>query len=312
MTTPPPHSETQTGVQTGARTGLAPYTPGARALRIPHPAAGGPAIAVEYAGSGPLVVFLHGIGGDRSTWLPQMTAFAGRYCVAAWDARGYGDSDDYDGPLRFADMADDLARLLDSFAVNRAHIVGTSMGGRIGLEAYARHADRFATIALAGVHARFESFSPEAQRDFVESRRKPLMDDGLEPADIAPRVVAKLAGTAIPDEARDRAVAAMSRLHKESYIKTVEATTGFDREHVLGEISVPALVIGGEHDPLTPPALTRKVADAIPGAEYRTIYDSGHLGNLENPVEFNRLLDAFLSKYRDRANVAADPSMLLS
>ncbi len=285
----------------------AAYAPGARAIRV-GPA---PEIAVEYAGAGPLVVFLHGIGGDRSTWGPQIAAFADRYCVAAWDARGYGDSDDYEGPLRFSDMADDLARVLDAFAVNRAHIVGTSMGGRISLEAYARHADRFATLTLAGVHARFESFSPEAQRDFVESRRKPLIEDGLEPADLAPRVVAKLAGPGISDEARAAAVAAMSRLHKLSYIKTVEATTGFDREAILAEIAVPTLVIGGEFDPLTPPALTRKVADAIPGAAYHPIYGVGHLGNLENPVEFNRLLDNFLARFRDRANVAADPAILL-
>lgn len=287
---------------------LSPYAPGARAFR----AGPAPRIAVEYAGEGPLVVFLHGIGGDRSTWAPQMAAFAGRFRVAAWDARGYGDCDDYDGPLAFADMADDLARVLDAFAVQRAHIVGTSMGGRIALETYARHPDRFATVTLAGVHARFGAFSADAQREFVEARRKPLIEDGLEPADIAPRVIGKLAGPSASDDARARAVAAMSRLHKHSYIKTVEATTRFDREHVLGEITVPALVIGGEHDPLTPPALTRKVADAIPGAQYHMIYDVGHLGNLENPVEFNRLLDNFLSASRDRANIAADPAALLS
>lgn len=284
-----------------------PYAKGARAIRI-GPA---PEIAIDYAGSGPLIVFLHGIGGDRSTWRPQMEAFSDRYTVAAWDARGYGDSDDYDGPLRFADMADDLTRVLDAFAVGRAHIVGTSMGGRISLETYARHPDRFATLTLAGVHARFGSFSPEAQRDFVEQRRKPLMEDGLEPADLAPRVVGKLAGPNASAAARDAAIAAMSRLHKESYIKTVTATTTFDREAILAEIAVPTLVIGGEFDPLTPPALTRKVADAIPGAEYHRIYDVGHLGNLENPVEFNRLLDNFLSRFRDRANVAADPAVLL-
>lgn len=284
-----------------------PYAKGARAIRI-GPA---PEIAIDYAGSGPLIVFLHGIGGDRSTWRPQMEAFSDRYTVAAWDARGYGDSDDYDGPLRFADMADDLTRVLDAFAVGRAHIVGTSMGGRISLETYARHPDRFATLTLAGVHARFGSFSPEAQRDFVEQRRKPLMEDGLEPADLAPRVVGKLAGPNASAAARDAAIAAMSRLHKESYIKTVTATTTFDREAILAEIAMPTLVIGGEFDPLTPPALTRKVADAIPGAEYHRIYDVGHLGNLENPVEFNRLLDNFLSRFRDRANVAADPAVLL-
>jgi len=286
---------------------LTPYLDGAQVLHI----GSNPRIAVEHMGKGPLVIFLHGIGGDRSTWAHQLTAFAANgYCAAAWDARGYGDSDDYDRPLTFTDIADDLARVLDAFAVGTAHIVGTSMGGRISLEFYANHPDRFATLTLAGVHASFGNFSPEKQKAFVAARSKPLIEDGLEPADIAPGAIGRLAGPNASEDARTRAIAAASRLHKHSYIKTVEATTQFDREHVLAEITVPTLVIGGEFDPLTPPDMTRKLAADIDGADYHMIYDVGHLGNLEDPVEFNRLVDQFLARYRDRANVAADPHIL--
>ena len=283
------------------------WLPGARVLRIgpePH-------IAVEYIGEGPLILFLHGIGSDRSTWYYQLSRFAkAGYCAAAWDTRGYGDSDDYDGALSFNEISHDLIRVMDAFAVGKSHIVGTSMGGRISLETYANFPDRFATLTLAGVHARFEAFSPEAQRDFVESRLKPLTQDGLTPGDIAPRMIGKLAGPNASDDAKMRAMEAMSRLHTGSYIKTVESTTKFDREHVLDQITVPTLVIGGEHDPLTPPDLTRSIAARITDADYHLIYDVGHLGNLENPVEFNRLLEQFLARYRDRANIAADPTIL--
>ena len=283
--------------------GLAAYAEDARVFRLP----GTPRIVLEYAGTGPLILFLHGIGGDRSSWIHQLRAFSDRYCAAAWDARGYGDSEDYVGRLDFADMGDDIVRALDAFAVDKAHIVGTSMGGRIALECHARHAERFSSLTLAGVHARFGDFSEEARRNFVATRSKPLVEEGLEPADIAPKVIARLAAPAAPEEARAQAISAMSRLHKDSYIKTVEATTTFDREHVLGEIEVPTLVIGGEFDPLTPPELTRSVANKIRGAQYKLIYGVGHLGNLENPLEFNRLLGNFLDAYRDRANLAADP-----
>ena len=290
---------------------LAPYVEGAKAMRIGPQSRTVPSIAIDYIGDGPLVIFLHGIGGDRSIWAHQLFAFAkAGYCAVAWDARGYGGSDDYDGPLRFTDIADDLARVMDAFAVNKAHIVGTSMGGRISLEFFANHPDRFATLTLAGVHASFGNFSPEKQQAFVAARSKPLIEDGLEPADIAPGAISRLAGPNVSDDALSRAIEAASRLHKHSYIKTVEATTQFDREHVLGEIDVPTLVIGGEFDPLTPPDMTRKVAANINGAEYHMIYDVGHLVNLENPVEFNRLLDQFLARFRDRANVAADPQIL--
>ncbi|NBP72866.1 MAG: alpha/beta fold hydrolase [Alphaproteobacteria bacterium] len=230
-------------MNTESASAFAPYVDGAKVIQIGM----GPSIAVEYIGNGPLVVMLHGIGGDRSTWAHQLLHLAqSGYCAAAWDARGYGDSDDYDGPLSFTDMARDLTSVLDAFAVDRAHIVGTSMGGRISLETYANFPDRFASLTLAGVHARFGAFS---------------------------------------------------------------ATT-FDREHVLAELAVPTQVIGGEFDPLTPPDLTRKIADGIPGAEYHLVYDVGHLGNLENPSEFNRLLTQFLARCRDRGNVAAYPRIL--
>ena len=110
------------------------YTGGARVIHIND----APKIAVEYIGDGPLVIFLHGIGGDRSTWSYQLSHFAqSGFCAAAWDARGYGDSDDYDGPLSFTDIANDLEKVISAFAVNKAHIIGTSMGGRIALEFYA-------------------------------------------------------------------------------------------------------------------------------------------------------------------------------
>ncbi len=265
-----------------------------------------PRIAVDYAGAGPAIVFLHGIGGDRSTWAPQMEAFADRYTTVAWDARGYGDSDDYDGPLSFADVADDLARVLDAFAVEKAHLVGLSMGGRICLEFYANHPDRFATLTLAGVHARFGAFSPEAQRDYIEARRKGLIDQGLSPADIAPAAVARLMAPDASDEAKRRAAAGMSRLHVDSYLKTVESTTRFDREHVLADIAVPALVIGGGLDPLTPPDITRGIAEKIPGARYEFMRGIGHLSNLEAPAEFNRLLADFLAPHRDRAGTVKE------
>ena len=100
----------------------------------------------------PIEIQLDDLGGDRSTWAYQLLHLAeSGYCAAAWDARGYGDSDDYDGPLSFTEMARDLKNVLDAFAVDKSHIVGTSMGGRISLETYANFPDRFASLTLAGV-----------------------------------------------------------------------------------------------------------------------------------------------------------------
>ena len=88
-----------------------------------------PHIAVDHMGSGDLVVFLHGIGGNKRNWHPNLAAFGQHWHAVAWDARGYGESDDYDGPLDFLDYSRDLARVLDHFQAAQAHIVGLSMGG---------------------------------------------------------------------------------------------------------------------------------------------------------------------------------------
>ena len=93
-----------------------------------------PRIAVDHIGSGPLVICLHGIGGNRTNWHDQLRAFSSHFHAAAWDARGYGESDDYEGPLDFADFSRDLLRVLDFFAAQRAHLVGLSMGGLIAMD----------------------------------------------------------------------------------------------------------------------------------------------------------------------------------
>ena len=116
-----------------------------------------PRIAVDHMGEGALVVFLHGIGGNRTNWRDQLPVFADRFHAVAWDARGYGMSDDYDGPLDYNDFCNDLLRVLDHFEAHRAHLVGLSMGGSIIQDFYAQHAGRVASMVLADTRPGFEA-----------------------------------------------------------------------------------------------------------------------------------------------------------
>src|SRR5262245_20761873 len=101
-----------------------------------------PRIALTVHGNGPLVLFLHGIGGHRQHWREQIPIFATRFQAAAWVARGYGDSDDYTGPLKFNDVTADVLRVLDHLKQQKAHLVGLSMGGRIARNFALRYPDR--------------------------------------------------------------------------------------------------------------------------------------------------------------------------
>lgn len=235
------------------------------------------------AGRGPLVLFLHGIGGNRHAWDDQVAFFSRHFTAAAWDARGYGDSEDYEGPLDFRDFSADLLRLLEFFKLAKAHLVGLSMGGRIARSFALAHPGRVRSLALANTSPGFDALSPEQVTAFVEQRRS------LDPLAQAKRL---LAPDARP-EALERLVASLRAVHRESYLKTVEASVAQDIAAPIEKITAPTLVIGSESDPLYPPDIARGVAARIPGARL-VMLPGGHLSNLEQPERFNAAVLEFL------------------
>ena len=262
---------------------------------------GKPRLALSRAGSGPLLFFLHGIGGNRRNWSGQIEAFSRRFHAVAWDARGYGDSDGYDGPLDFGDFAQDALRVLEHFGAARAHLVGLSMGGRIAQDFHARFPERVATLVLCDTRADFgESMTPEQRAGFIRLRQEPLLA-GKEPRDIADALVASLVAPGAEEGARRQLWDSIARLHKESYLKTIAASLSFDRSAALDRIRAPTLLIYGEHDRLTPPAVGRALQERIAGSEFVEIEGAGHLVNIERPEAFNAALLAFLARHRDRA-----------
>ena len=255
---------------------------------------GKPRLACDVAGSGELVVLLHGIGGQRQNWSDQMPAFARHFQVVAWDARGYGLSDDYEGPLDFADFSADLTRLLDHFGAPRAHLVGLSMGGLILQDFYEREPQRAASLVLCNTLASFaEMLTPEQRAEFIRLRQEPLLAGG-EPRDIAPGVAQSFSGPDISEAQMARLVASMSALHKESYLKTIVATTNRERIPDLAAFALPVLLVFGEHGPLTPVAFGESMQARLPDSRLHVIPRAGHLSNLEKPDEFNRVVLEFL------------------
>lgn len=247
--------------------------------------AGAPRIAVAVAGSGPLLLFLHGIGGNRNHWLQQISFFSKHYTAAAWDARGYGESDDYDGPLRFDDFSLDLLRVLDHFGETKAHLVGLSMGGRIARNFALQHPDRVRTLTLANTSPGFDALSAEEVLKFVDERRNRT-----------PESLRRLLGPRAGRAAHEALMASFTALRNESYLKTVEASVAQDRAAPLEKLSVPTLVITGDEDRVYPAELTRRMALRIPDAELVELEACGHLSNLEQPERFNEVLLDFLKR----------------
>lgn len=259
------------------------------------------AIGYDIAGSGPLIVFLHGIGGNRHNWQGQVAYFGSKsWCAVAWDARGYGASDDPPHTLQFHEYADDLLRLLDHLQAERAHIVGLSMGGMIAQDFYGRYASRVATLSLIDTSVGFGHASAEVRRDFLARRLDPL-ERGLTPVDIAPSVADVLIAKSATATAREHILSSIRHLRTEPYKQALHAIITTDFRAVLPRIQVPTLVLVGDEDIVTPPAASVFLANNIAGATLVTIPGAGHLTNIEKPAAFNTALENFLQAHAERA-----------
>lgn len=246
---------------------------------------GTPRIAVEVGGRGPLVLFLHGIGGNRNHWQHQLNFFARHFKAAAWDARGYGDSEDYQGPLRFDDFSSDLLRVIDFFKEEKAHLVGLSMGGRIARNFALKHPGRVHTLTLANTSPGFDALTPEEVLKFVEERKNRT-----------PESTRRLLGSRARPGAYDALLNSFHALRNDSYLKTLEASVSQDRGVPLEELCVPTLIITGDEDRVYPLALVQKMAQRIRGSQLVVLQQCGHLSNLEQPEQFNEVLAGFLQR----------------
>lgn len=254
---------------------------------------GSPRLAFEVAGAGEVVLFLHGVGGNRRNWRTQLTTFSHHFRAVAWDARGYGESEDYDGNVGISDFADDVVRLLDHLEARAAHLVGLSMGGNVAMQCAVSYPERVQSLVLCDTD-RGMTHIPQVERlEFLRMRRDPLLD-GREIAEIAPALVDSLASPYASAEARTALLESLLLLRKEMYIKSVEATVQFDITQTVQQISCPTLVLVGELDRLTPPSESKAICDEIARSEFVIIPRAGHLSNLEQPQAFDSEVQRFL------------------
>jgi 3-oxoadipate enol-lactonase len=228
---------------------------------------------------------LHGIRGSRRHWARQIEFFSRRFRAAAWDARGYGDSDDYDGPLQFEYFTGDVLRVAEHFKAQKLHLVGLSMGGRIARNVALRAPERLHSLVLISTNPGFDAMSSESVKRFVTERRN-----------ATPQTLRRLLGSRPNHAAYTELLDSVARIHEASYQKTLEASVAQDRAAPIEQIRVPTLVIAGEEDTVYPPELAREMARRIPGAELLMFERTGHLANLEQPERFNKAVLDFLSR----------------
>jgi 3-oxoadipate enol-lactonase len=237
------------------------------------------------------VLFLHGIGGNRHHWRRQIEFFSKRFTAAAMDARGYGDSDDYEGPLQFDHFSGDVLRVCAYLKkTGKMHLVGLSMGGRIARNVALHYPEWLLSLTLANTSPGFDALSAEQVARFVSERKQRT-----------PESLRQLLGANPRPGVYEQLLESYAAVHRESYVKTIEASVAQDRAAPLEKIRVPTLVIAGAEDRVYPPAMARDIARRIARAELVEIEGAGHLSNLEQPERFNEAVLDFLMRQEKRS-----------
>jgi len=254
--------------------------------------ASAPIPAVYATGDGPPLVLLHGVGTDHRAFRPQSIRLARCLRVLAWDMPGYGCSEPI-SPLDWNSLADALARLLDKEKVERAHILGHSIGGMVAQTFAVRHPGRTRSLILSATSPAFGRPDGDWQREFVRQRLAPL-ETGKTMADLAEATVVSLVGPKAGRSAREFAQACMGQVPVAAFAAAIRLIVTFDGRPDLPRIACPTLVLAGERDTNAPAEMMEKMAGKIAGAKFVSLPGCGHLANLEDPDAFDATVLAFL------------------
>ena len=232
------------------------------------------------------IVFLHGVGSDKSVWHPQLDHFGKTRRVLAFDYPGYGDSDPVPQGTTRDDYAVAILSAMDAIGVSKAPVCGLSLGGVVAIAMHHMARDRCASLILADTFA----VHPEGRAIYERS----LAGSANLSAMAQARVDLVLAQPADPAVRREF-IETMSRIDPAAYRVASEAVWLADQRARAGAINVPTLVIVGDQDLVTPLDLSNELVDLIPDARMQVVQGAGHLSNLEKPAEFNRLVEDFLA-----------------
>jgi 3-oxoadipate enol-lactonase len=244
------------------------------------------ALGVVEAGNGGVpIVFLHGVGSDKSVWEPQLAHFSRTRRTVAFDYPGYGDSE----PAAEGTSRDDYAAAIfagmDALGIERVHVCGLSLGGVVAIAMHALAPERCASLVLADTFAVHPDGPGIYERSISASADLRALAEA--------RVDFLLAPGALADVRRE-VVETMAKIDPTAYRIGAEAVWLADQRDRAAAIEVPTLVICGEEDRVTPPALSEELATIIPEAKLELIPGAGHISNLERPAEFNRAVAEFI------------------
>jgi pimeloyl-ACP methyl ester carboxylesterase len=252
-------------------------------------------------GPGPAVVLLHGFPLSRAMWAEQIPSLGAIYRVIAPDLRGHGDSPAPEGVYTMDEMADDVIETLDSVPIPEPIVLGgLSMGGYVALSIVLRYPERVRALLLLDTQAGADSTEVAAGREVTA--RSVLEANSAAP--IVDAMVGRLFSPVFREERPEKVEPIRTAMAQATPRGIAGALRGManrpDRRGDLAKIAVPTMVLVGEADVITPPAVARSLAEAIPGARLEVIPAAGHMAPYENPSVANAVILRFLESLEDR------------
>ena len=247
-------------------------------------------VRIDGAADAPWMVFSNSLSVNLSLWDGQVAAFGSRFRLLRYDQRGHGDSDTPAGEFSMDDLAGDLLALLDCFSVEKAVLVGVSMGCTTVLRCAARAPARCLGVVgcdgqwrgAPGSAAMWEERFSLVRQGGMEAISEPTVRRWFQPGFFSKS----------PDEVC-RIKAMITATKPEGYFGCGKALQNYDFSADYPALSMPALFLAGAQDGDLPKVM-REMADATPGSRLEIIEHCGHLPNIEQPDTFHKAVDGFL------------------
>ncbi len=256
-------------------------------------------ITINYheVGEGDPVIFLHAFPLNQTMWDDQVVELADGFRLLTLDLRGFGGSGVTAGTVTMSQMAADVYALMKRLSIERATLVGLSMGGYVALAFYRDYPECVRALVLAATRATADTAAAQARR--LQSADQAEREGANA---IADAMVSLLLGASTTATRSDLAARLRSMIVANSPQGIAAAQRGMaarpDSTPLLPQMRFPVLVIIGAEDSLTSVAEAEGWRSQIPNSTLQVIEGAGHLLNLEKPLAFNAALQAFLASLR--------------
>jgi 3-oxoadipate enol-lactonase len=250
-------------------------------------------LAYDVEGAGPWLALCHSLGMVRQMWFQQVPAFSSRYRVLTYDARGHGESTKAPAPYSFDLLADDLYALLQSQGVTSLALIGLSLGGNTAQAFAAAHPEMVKALVLSDTTA---WYGPDAPKNW-EARAKDVQEKGM--AGITDFQVTRWFTEPFVAEHPEIAQQFSQWLvanDPDAYIATQRALGDGDLREAVKRITCPTLIVVGETDYATPPAMAEDLHQRIAGSETMILDRARHLSPVEAADRFNAAVLAFFER----------------